>query len=273
MKLKKILNYKSENQVWRILISDADYLIIENRNSEKKQVYFNCFNLVNRKEIFSGLQLAETYWIGIEKVLSKTILFHGFAKPDMPAHKGIIAFNIDTQKIIWENPNYNFLFFWENKIYCFIQKFEGREYFTVDSLTGNFIEDLNLSDNEINELRKRASSNDDYSSYIFPQFLNSASTTAEIKNHINRFTEGQKIMGEVEFAFTKDLLVFNYHSEVSKNNLVNNLFCYNISKEKILLNEIINRNVFYPAPDSFFIYKNLLIFVKDKTEVMVYELE
>lgn len=272
MKLKKHINYKSNNQVWRILISAKNHLIVENRNTELKQVYFNCFDLQAGKKVFVEKQFDETYWIGIEKVVDDIIFFHGFAKPDMPGHKGISAFSIDEQKIIWKNNQYTFLFLYQDKIYCFVQKFEGRDYYVVDSKTGEFIEQVNLSDEEINQLRRKAAESENYSDYLFPIFQNESSEKDFI-NIISDFTKSRKIIGDIEYVHYKDLLIFNFHEEISKNNLINNLICFEISKKKIFLKEIINVNVAYPAPDSFFIYKNFLIFVKDKMQVFVYKIE
>lgn len=272
MKLKKHIGYKSGNQIWRILISSKDYLILETRNTDAKQVFFCSFDIHKGKKIFLERQFDEKYWIGIEKVHEGIIYFHGFAKPDMPGHRGIIAFDIDMQKIIWENKQYTFLFLYNEKIYCFVQKFESRDYYVVDSRTGSFIEQLNLSEQEVNELRKKAADEENYSDYSFPLFVNE-STDAEHSQIINKFTKEKKIIGDIEYVAQNNFFVCNFHEETDKNNLINHLICYSMKEQKILLNEIINHNTLYPAPDSFFLYKNLLIFVKDKKEVVLYKIE
>ena len=99
MEIKKLYSYKSEKQIWRILISGSDKLILETRDLNTKEVFFNCLFIENGKSIFSNLQLDEKCWIGIEDIYKGIIFFHYFPKPDMPHHKGIIAFDITAQKI------------------------------------------------------------------------------------------------------------------------------------------------------------------------------
>ena len=101
MKAKKYYKVDYPNQIWRLLISDKDKLIIETRNPETKEAFFNCFDINNKKVLFDNFQLEEKYYVGIETVHNEIIYFHKFPKPDLPNHKEIIAFDINSQKILW----------------------------------------------------------------------------------------------------------------------------------------------------------------------------
>ena len=63
--------------------------------------------------------------------------FHAYGKPDMPAHKSIIAFDIHTQSVLWQNDNYVFSFVYNDKVYCYQQRFESRVFFALDYITGD----------------------------------------------------------------------------------------------------------------------------------------
>ena len=99
MKIKKSLHYKSQNQIWRLLISENDYLLIETRDTNNKEVFFNCFDLNKSQKLFLNMQFEEKYWLGIEKFHKNILLLHRFTKPDMPDHKGIIAFDVVQKKL------------------------------------------------------------------------------------------------------------------------------------------------------------------------------
>ena len=43
--MKKHIRFKDGSQVWRILISPTGNLIIETRDTEKKEAYFSCYKL------------------------------------------------------------------------------------------------------------------------------------------------------------------------------------------------------------------------------------
>ena len=53
--------YVSEKQLWRILISDTDKLILENRNQGSKEVFFQCIDLQNGNVILKDFQSNQTH--------------------------------------------------------------------------------------------------------------------------------------------------------------------------------------------------------------------
>jgi hypothetical protein len=94
MKLKKNYRFDNKRQIWRIIPTKEGKLIIEERELENKQAYFHCLSLDSGKNILSNFQLDDKFWVGIEAVQDDIIYFHKFAKPDMPKHRGIFAFNL-----------------------------------------------------------------------------------------------------------------------------------------------------------------------------------
>jgi len=167
MKLKKIYVHNNRRQIFRLIPTGNDKLIIEERNIENKQAYFNCLNINNGKKIFKNLQFDEKFWIGIETVYNDVILFHKFRKPDMPHHRGILAFDIKTKKTIWEDAERTFLFIKDEKVFTFQQQFEQREYFVLDFYTGEVVDELGTDSDSINLLREEVNASEDFSSYFF----------------------------------------------------------------------------------------------------------
>ena len=51
MKLKKTFSFTDKNQIWRLLISETDKLLIETRDLEKKEVFFHCYDLLKENYI------------------------------------------------------------------------------------------------------------------------------------------------------------------------------------------------------------------------------
>lgn len=272
MKIKKKYSYSDGNQVWRIKLTDTDKLLIETRDTEKMEAYFHCFHLTNGKTIFTNQQMNEKYWLGIEAIHNDVILFHKFAKPDMPGHKGIFAFDINTQKVFWENENYSYLFILEGKIYSYKEIFEGRMFFTLNIQTGELIEDLGDNPPNINDLKDIADAEFDYTDYKFPEFHYGTSSNSIIDDMINSETEKLSLVGNIEFVQYGDFLLCNYHSNSNNKGLTNTFVVFNLKNRKRIFKEILNINLNAFAPDSFFVYNNLLVLMKEKTRVVVYEL-
>ncbi len=274
LRMKKHIRFKDGSQVWRILISPTGNLIIETRDTEKKEAYFSCYNLESGKKVFKSHQLAEKYWIGIEDLYKDTILFHRFAKPDLPGHKSIIAFDVNSKQIAWENNDYSFLFLYDDIIYCYTQKFEGRLFYTIDPVTGNIIDELGDDALAINKLKYKTDDARDFSDYVFPQISTETDNSGfDLKTIIREEEESVELAGEVEYVIINELLLVNFHHKISTELLENKFFVYNIAMRKTVKSEILNSAVNSYVPDSFFVYQNFLILLKEKSEVVVYKLD
>jgi len=103
MKLKKNYRFDNKRQIWRIIPTDDGKLVIEERETENKLAYFHCLELESGKKILSNFQPEDKFWVGVEAVLGDIIFFHKFAKPDMPKHRGIFAFDLMNREFIWKD--------------------------------------------------------------------------------------------------------------------------------------------------------------------------
>ncbi|MBN1300832.1 MAG: DUF4905 domain-containing protein [Melioribacteraceae bacterium] len=272
MKLKKHIRHKDSKQIWRILISKSDTIIIESRDTENKEVLFNCYDLPSSKRIIRDHQFEEKFWIGIEDTLDTTIFFHKFVKPDMPGHQGIIAFSIINGSILWENPDLTFLFILNEKIYCYKQMFEARDFYSLNSRTGEIIESLGRDVEVINDFKYMADEEKDYSDYIFPERIKYGSFDGSTQELLKKDTNNCSVTGDFEFVLKNNIIFINFHHNVAGNLLENKFLVYDIAKGKKLYEQILNSSIKSIVPDSFFVYKNYLIYLKDKREVHVLKL-
>lgn len=281
MNIKKYYTYKTTHQIWRLLISTGDKIIIETRIPNNKEAFFHCFDINKGKMIFSDFQLEEKYYVGIETVYKEIIYFHKFPKPDLPLHKEIIAFDINTQKVLWTNNELSFLFALDKKIYGFKQGFEERYFSSLDYLTGDLIEDLGTDYVKINHLRAKSELEMDYSAYLFPQTYYDANNkisngpkahlplTAMIKDYLSNL----EIVGNVEYNIYKNLLLLSFHTKILSENFRNNFAAVDIETGSIVISEVLNSNTKLLMTDSFFMYKNFLILLKEKNGLIIYKLE
>ncbi|MGA8263331.1 MAG: DUF4905 domain-containing protein, partial [Ignavibacteriaceae bacterium] len=212
MDIKRIYSFSNNRQIWRLIPTATEKLIIEERDTESKEVFFNCLEISSGVKIFSELQLEEKFWVGIEAVNNDIIYFHKFVKPDMPSHQGIIAFDIETKNILWENPDFSFLFIDDDKIYCYKSLFEGRNYFTIDCNSGELIEELGGDASKINRLRDASLIKKSYEDYIFPKTYYSDDLLPEsITKTFNELKTEKVIAGNIEYAVYNEVLFFNFH--------------------------------------------------------------
>ena len=273
MKIKKNYLYDNRKQIWRLIPTDTKKLVIEERDIEKKQVYFSCIHSETGKKIFKNFQLDEKFWIGIETIYKDVIYFHKFVKPDMPQHIGIIAFDLNKQKVLWQNDDSNFLFVYDDKLYCYKQNFESRNYIILNYATGQVAEDIGGSVEKINELRKKAANPDDYSSYHFPQTFYPQSQIDERFNHtFSNLRNEYVISGNIEYIGLNNLLLFNFH-EAAEAGFLRNIFkAVDLSTGKYILEEVLMSKTTAYVPDSFFVKDDLLFLLIEKTRLGVYRI-
>jgi hypothetical protein len=272
MKLTELYSYKTTGQIWRILISDLERLIFETRDKTTKEVSYQCLELESGKKIFSELQLEEKHWLGIEVIYKDIIFFHRFPKPDMPNHKEIIAFDITSQKVLWTNNDLAFLFVHKDIVYGFKQGFDERYYTSLNYLTGEVIEELGCDSKKINMLRDQSENEKDWQVYGFPKVY-VPNEDSSITKAIQAQTKGLEITGNIEFSVYYDFLFFNYHYKETSSETTNKFAAVNLETGDLLLETILNKNVRALFTDSFFVYKNYLILLYEKNEVIVYKIE
>lgn len=275
MKFVKNYTFSDQYQIWRLLISGSDKLIIELRDTDKKEMFFSCIDIHTGEPVFSKKQLDEPYWIGIEQIHNDVIFFHKFAKPDMPGHREIIAFDIITQEILWTSDQYTFLFIFNDKLYVSTESFEGNKYYTLDYKNGKVIEKLIADSVEIAKLKNIADQSLNYDNYIFPKTFESGNSgvSENVNILINKEANNLDIIGNIEYTEFRGLLLFNMHIKVLDNSLVNKFFVKNLENGEEIFTEILNANVNAFAPDSFFCYKNYVLMLKEKKELLVYKIE
>jgi hypothetical protein len=273
MKLKKLYKHDNGKQIWRILPTTNKKVVVEERDTKTKEVFFSCLDIESGKKILSEYQYEEKNWIGIETVYNDLIYFHKYGKPDMPMHKGIFAFDILSKSILWQNDNYVFAFVYGDKVYCYQQRFENRNFLSLDYLTGNIVQDFENDVSAINQLKEKVDEEFWHQNYLFPERFNRNEIVTDIyQKYIQKILDENVVKGEVSFVKIKDLLLFNYH-EISKTNTYSNIFItVDLAKNKLLLKETLDKNLVNLMPESFFVKDNFLFLIVDKTKLFVYQI-
>lgn len=265
--LKKYFSFTDKKQIWRLLISEMNKLVIETRDVKNKQAYFSCYNLESGKSIFKEFQFEEKFWLGIEEVNNDIIYMHKFAKPNLPWHQGITAFSISKKEIIWSNSEISFLFSAGDDIYAYRNKFEGKEFFLLDGRSGNIKKELGEDSAYVNQ--KKGEHEKDFSNYCFPEAISPSAQTAGI---FIKEKELNTISGNIYSAEKNDLLFFNYHLVENDGTLTNVFKVIEISCEKVIFKETLNKKLKVYIPDSFFIKDDFIFLLKEKEKLLVYKI-
>lgn len=271
MKLKKLYTHNNEKQIWRILPTSNRKVVIEERDVNTKEVFFSAIEIDTGKKIFNEYQFDDKNWMGIEAINNDLIFFHSYGNPEMPTHKNIIAFDLLTQSILWQNDKYVFSFLYDDKIYCYQQRFESRKFYTLNCFTGEVIEELNDDVSALNALKEKSLEDFEKQNYLFPEYFNRNEIPLQnYQKYLVQILENNVIKGDISYLIFNNLLIFNYHQVNDEGTLDNIIVAVDLDQNRILLKDILDKNLVNLMPESFFIKDNFLFLIVDKTKLLVY---
>lgn len=271
IKIQKLFSFNQGRNIWRIILTDLDQIVIEERDIQNKEVFYSCIDRQTGKFFWKNkTYLNEKFWIGIEGTISKYLILHQFEKPDMPNHKKIINVDLITGEILWVNEELTFHSLNHESIYAYLTKFDDREFYQLSiengelkKILGDEIEFLNL----VNSIPEK-----DYSKYSFAESAASLSSDDYQKEIIAKVIGNNNYLNFCEFIDKNNYLIFNYYDKIEPRSLINRLVVFDKLEEKPVLIKTLNTSSPAPVPDSFFMYENDLYFIKDKTELEAYRL-
>ncbi|MCE1188690.1 MAG: DUF4905 domain-containing protein [Ignavibacteria bacterium] len=269
MSVTKYFSHSSSRTVWRLLINPADFLLIEERDTERSQTYFQCYDLKTGNRLMKNVQLSESFWIGIEEFDSDTIYFHRYVKPDMPWHCDIIAYSVSEERILWENRELVYGFLYNGNVYAYRQEFEGASFYVLDAGTGAVISELGMNAALINELKEQAMAARDFSNYRFPEVYHSG-TDNKIDSLLAPLLTAAE--GNLEAIQMSDIFFCTLHRRTPKGLYDHIMYGLDTRRDKVVFESTLSKGLERFTFDSFFIYKQYLITLLNKNQVTIYKL-
>jgi hypothetical protein len=102
--IQPYISEQFNGDIWRIEVDNAsDTLVAEIRSSADKEVSFTSISLANGKTYFKGFTMPERWLTGIEAAFNGVLLLHNYQTETGPMHKGLVAVDIISAKILWSD--------------------------------------------------------------------------------------------------------------------------------------------------------------------------
>lgn len=262
--------YSATHTLWRLMFSDTGLILGEDRDTNNKTVMFFCLDASSGTVLWEKMEFAERWWIGLEGVSGERIFFHGFKKPDMPEHQSIICADIHTGKELWRNNDCAFLATDAHYVYGYRDLFERRMYYKLDIDSGTFLEEHSELPEYINSLPSAEKSDFDFPQPYGEENIPLLSSFVDVHSDTVR---------SVEYIETDKFVIFNTHhvkQSVQHNvqeSLTNTLYIIERESGTKKYHEILNHDTPFPVPDSFFLDKTILYFIKEKKYLIALNLD
>jgi hypothetical protein len=239
-------------------------LIIEIRSEETRKVRFVALDLHSNKLLWEQDSLSETWWIGLFATEANTVVIHGFKDLQNPVHQKVYVLDIWSGKQLWKNEDYKAIKLIKNLLYV---STEGKEtILQLDSASGKYVEELTLE-----SFKALAENNNSERSELAKALHYSKENQyfRRLATFIEQLTskEAEKLVDYLEHK--SKIIVSFYSTEAEK--LVNYILVTD-EEGQILFQDTIAEGLSTVALESFFLWKDQLIFIKNRKELVIFEL-
>ncbi len=256
--------HKFQSTVWRLMPSHPSFIVGECRDVNLKNTTFFCVDIFTGRIQWTNLHLEERWWVGIESVVNKFIVFHKYLRPDMPQHQGIIIVDLISGVTVWSNDHYKYYGIDDNCIYVQDEALIENQLLKLDIKTGKVIEEITY------EAFNHKPATQSPTSYITADIINLEEISIPVVKKYLSNKKGDKLIDPTEILVSGNLYVIgiNYKSSqqpqqgsVSEDILIMN------KGGKVLYQECINTGGSVPVLTKFFLKQNIIIYIKDKNRL------
>jgi hypothetical protein len=263
-KMRPAWRYEPGGIIWRVLPAGGDLLLGEARATPTKEVSFFCTDLTSGEPLWDRREFGFGWWTGIEAVVEGVALIHGFASPDMPQHRGLVAVDVRSGREIWSRPDARFLG-------------TSGGLLVVETGAGDLglRLDLDLRTGYVRRSRPsagappRAELDDpmERNAARYPRPMNDpAGADAAVAALVGDHCPSSDLAAPPEVLEAGGVIVFSYHEHAGAGVRVsrNVLKVLDAHTRRVLFEEVLDAEVGSPAPESFFLLDARIIYVRER---------
>jgi hypothetical protein len=274
-RLKTFWSFSQTGSLWRFIFGGDKYIVGETRDKESKKLHLFVIEIATGKEILKNFSFEDNnFWITVEGATSEVFYLSRFEKPETLYQKSIIAINITSGEKLWENDKYSFLFNTNDALYGILRRFEDNEIVEIGIQTGE-LKKIFKPEEHIEVFRIR-NSNEDYiyENSNYPVVYNKDEAAEDVTDVLNNICFRNNDIETVEYIQKGSLLIFNYYIKLIiegknavTNDYENRFIVYDTKSAEVLFEDILNKSTSYCVPDNFFLNKEYLFYLKEKSKL------
>lgn len=244
--------------IWNTLADTGDQrLFLEVRDVERKTVSFSALNLRNNEWLWKDIVLDEPWWVSLAGLAGDRLLLTLYNDTNNPDRKSLLAYDIASKSMAWWYSGFSLLA--ANRLYVkgIDARFPGREMI-LGSSTGVPLQevDFHLEDSQ-----------------NFPvirpfQYKEGTQHFATVGHFLRSRLEIVPV-ATLDYLETDDLIMVS--AFVRGNDLANYLYVFDTGGA-LLLKDKLGEGLPGVGMDTFFVYADHLISVRNKRELITYRI-
>lgn len=255
--IKKEFSNNFDGLVWKMIANpELDTLVLEIRKQVKQTVDFLKLDM-NTFALKSLENLGNNWWLGLQESRNQMAIFQIFDNNQMPASKAILGYDLNKNSVIWQKEKLSFHHANDKYVATLVQENEHSELKNLDILTGKEIQITEEFNNNIN------------TEIYYPlHYKNDNQYFADIAEFIQQ-KQNHIAVEAIDYLEVGQLILISYYICDSDNKLSNYLFIINEEGE-LVLSETLGTSLPGIGIDTFWIWKNKLVFIKNKSELNIH---
>jgi hypothetical protein len=263
-------SYSCVHTFWRLKTSLDGFIVGEDRNTLQKTVSFFCINEKTGEVLWKNRVFDEKWWLSFEIIYDGVIFFHEYSSPDLPEPKKIIAVDIHTGNILWENPDYKLLFAYSGNAYVLKQGYVN-QFFELDITSGTIERDLGFDVSYVSSLQNLAEKQQTGTNVFLPEYIEKKIFFQEKEYQlILKKLNFEKVTGIIEQYRNAKYVALSFYENMNpnsfENDLIQRLYIFKTERTsyKKVFEEILIQHATTAIANAFFIKHEMLYFVKEK---------
>jgi hypothetical protein len=246
------ITHQFKSPVWRLEIDVLTKTIfIEVRDQSDKKVSFSAISLDTGQVFFDELQTEERWLTGIEAAYDGILLLHNYQSEASPVHKGLTAIESTTGEMCWSNYTHALDHMTINGPAIYDTRLQPRKLLLADIKTGTTVRPYEpLIDVEL------------ISDIVLPGV-----TSPEILESIS--LELSAFGNTIHYLDYNNFRIVSLHT-FAEGTLQQHL--YIMDSTGIIYHDLLNTDIQKLQPESFLMYNNHLIYLKNKSQLKVLNL-
>lgn len=256
-----------------LLDEEEGFLIIENRNAQEHKTKFAAIDIENKKLLWRDLEFKEDWWIGMSFIKTGNILFHIYENDQNPEPSSYFLYSVTDQSIIWESSDIRVSSLTKEGILGYIEVNDTNQLVLLNPFTGKI---KNISPKEyLVNISDTAGKLENKNSYYPFHYLEETDYFISVKRYLEQ-DHGVNPVKAIDYLEIGGAIIISYYlyNKSQKDNLklINYLMILNKEGNQ-LLNEKIDESETGVGIGTFFVIKNQLIFLKNKSEIISYQID
>lgn len=242
--------------VWKTVVApEKGILVLEVRNSEKKQVTFSALESRTGKFHWRDILFDEPWWISLGATAGDVVVFTLYLEKNNPDKKAVFAYHLLDRKILWWNNDYSLVSVSNHQVRGISSRYGSRSV-TLDLLTGNEVSEVaDLYETPDRVVRPH-------------QYLADNEYFATVKTFLERKFNLVPVTALEYLEYDSIIFVSFYVQEVV---LTNFLLVVTSEGEQLLL-EKLDDQLKGIGLDTFFVFSGCVFFAKNKSELVSYRI-